>query len=390
MPKPPKLLMITTVAVTLRGFLLPIAEHFQQQGWQVDAIACDVEADEVCCQRFDHVWNIPWSRNPLDPRNLIGVPKLLRKLIQQQEYEIIHVHTPVAAFVTRFGLRNVPQSKKPALIYTAHGFHFHAGGHPIRNALFLTLEKLAGRWTDELVVINQEDYNAALTNKLLPEPHVHHMQGIGVDLSYYCAERISPEIIQDLRHSLHLQEQDCLLLTIAELIPRKHVADLLHALAQTHRPTIHLAIAGTGPLLPELQEIAKQLNLTQQIHFLGFRTDIPAWICAAQAVLLVSEQEGLPRSIMEALALGVPVIGTDIRGTRDLLARGGGMLVSVGDITAIAQAMNWIADHPGDARQMGTVGREQIQPYRLESILQHHQQLYQTSLSRREMLQKRP
>jgi glycosyltransferase involved in cell wall biosynthesis len=136
--------------------------------------------------------------------------------------------------------------------------------------------------------------------------------------------------------------------------------------------------------------MAQQLNLTQQVHFLGYRTDIPAWICAAQALLLVSEQEGLPRSVMEALALAVPVIGTDIRGTRDLLAGGGGILVPVGDLTAIARAMTWIADHPKDARQMGTQGQEQVQPYRLEAILEHHRQLYQTSLSRRATLQEQP
>lgn len=390
MPKPPKLLMIATVAVTLRGFLLPIAEYFQQQGWQVDAIASDVEQDEVCCQVFDQVWNMSWSRNPIDPRNLMRVPNLLRTLIQQQEYEIVHVHTPVAAFVTRFALRNVSPSEKPTLIYTAHGFHFYAGGHPVRNTLFLMLEKLAGQWTDELVVINQEDYSSALTHQLLPAAQIHHMPGIGVDLSYYCADRISLEVVQALRYFIQVQEQDCLFLTIAELIPRKHVADLLQALAQTQRPTIHLAIAGTGPLLSELQEMAQQLNLTQQVHFLGYRTDIPAWICAAQALLLVSEQEGLPRSVMEALALAVPVIGTDIRGTRDLLAGGGGILVPVGDLTAIARAMTWIADHPKDARQMGTQGQEQVQPYRLEAILEHHRQLYQTSLSRRATLQEQP
>jgi glycosyltransferase involved in cell wall biosynthesis len=384
MPLPkPKLLMVTTVAATLRGFLLPFAQHFQQQGWQVDGMASDILEDRACGQVFDNVWPIQWSRNPLDPRNLIHVPRALRILVQKEQYSLVHVHTPVAAFVSRFALRTIPPSQKPAVIYTAHGFHFHGEGHPFKNAIFLGLEKLAGAWTDELVVINAEDEAAAQKHQLVPRGHLHYMPGIGVDLSYYAPECVPEAAAQALRDTLQLQAQDCLLLAIAELIPRKRHRDLLQSLARLQRPDIHLALAGEGPLLAELQEMVQTLHLSKQVHFLGFRPDMPIWIRAAQATVLVSEQEGLPRSVMEALALAVPVIGTEIRGTRELLAEGCGMLVSVGDIDGITQAMLWIADHPAEAREMGDKGQQRMQHYGLDNILKQHEILYQSALEHR-------
>ena len=102
-----KLLMVTTVPSTLRSFLLPFAAHFRAQGWQVDAMACGVSMSAECQQAFDRVWEVKWSRNPLDPRNLLAAPQVIREIVTREKYNIVHVHTPVAAFVTRFALKDL-------------------------------------------------------------------------------------------------------------------------------------------------------------------------------------------------------------------------------------------------------------------------------------------
>jgi glycosyltransferase involved in cell wall biosynthesis len=371
-----RLLVVTTVAVTIRAFLLPWASHYKAQGWQVDALAQGVSDCAECVEAFDQIWEIQWSRNPLSPMNFISAPQRLQEIAEN--YDLIHVHTPVAAFVTRYALNSL-RRKGLKVIYTAHGFHFHRNGSALRNAIFLSLEKLAGRWCDRLVVINQDDHNAALQYRLVPPKHLCYMPGIGLDLSRY--RTVPSEQSQLIRQELDLEAQDVLFLALAEFAPRKRHADLLQAFAQIATPQVHLALAGDGPLKSSLQALSHQLGIDRQVHFLGFRTDIPQLMSVARCLILISQQEGLPRSVMESLAVGLPVIGTRIRGTEDLLASGGGILVEVGDINGIAQALTWMLDHPRQAEAMGQQGQRSISTYDISKILALHDQLYAEVLS---------
>jgi glycosyltransferase involved in cell wall biosynthesis len=369
-----RLLVIATVSETIRGFLLPWAAHYQAKGWQVDALAQGVSGCSHCVEAFNQVWEMQWSRNPLNPLNLGVAPRRLRAIAQG--YDLIHVHTPVAAFVTRFALRSLRHQGKVKVIYTAHGFHFHRNGSRLRNGVFLALETLAGSWCDRLVVINQDDQKAALKEGLVQPDQLYYMPGIGLDLSHYSGQSLSETERNQIRQELGLQQEDVLFLAIAELIPRKRHADILQAIAQLQEPQIHLAVAGDGPLAQSLRDLSQQLGLAHQVHFLGFRSDIPQLMSASRASMLVSEQEGLPRSVMESLAMGLAVIGSRIRGTEDLLANGGGRLVEMGDVSGIAQAMKWMLDHPDEAAQMGQQGRQQVSPYDISNILALHDALY--------------
>jgi glycosyltransferase involved in cell wall biosynthesis len=369
-----RLLVIATVSETIRGFLLPWAKHYRAKGWQVDALAQGVSDCSHCIEAFNQVWEIQWSRNPLNPLNFVSAPRRLREIAQG--YDLIHVHTPVAAFVTRFALRSLRRQGQLKVIYTAHGFHFHRNGSRLRNSVFLTLEKLAGSWCDRLVVINQDDRKAALENRLVQPHQLCYMPGIGLDLSHYSGQSISGSDRDQVRQELGLKQEDVLFLAIAELIPRKRHADLLQAIAQLRQPQIHLAVAGDGPLAQSLRDLSQQLGLANQVHFLGFRSDIPQLMSAARASILVSEQEGLPRSVMESLAMGLPAIGTRIRGTEDLIGNGGGCLVEVGNVDDIAQAIQWIAAHPNEAAQMGQQGRQHSSLYDISNILARHDALY--------------
>ena len=368
--------MVTTIPITLRAFLLPFAYHFRAKNWQVDAMACGVSACTECLEAFNRVWDVEWSRNPLEPRNLMVAPRKIQEVIAQEKYDIVHVHTPVAAFVTRYAFKRMRKQIKPKTIYTAHGFHFHSGGTPFKNAIFLILEKLAGRWTDYLVVINREDEKAAKHYQIVPPERVRYIPGIGVDLEYYNPNAVSEAEVMKVRQELGLGPETPLFLRIAEFIARKRHQDILRALARLGRSEVHLAFAGDGLLKDKMQRLATQLGVQNQVHFLGVRRDIPTLIRASVATVLASEQEGLPRSVMESLCLETPVIGTEIRGTRDLLAEDCGLLVKVEDIEKLARAMAWILDHPEEARLMGKRGRKGMVIYDIKHVLTLHETLY--------------
>ncbi len=379
-----KLLMVTTVPVVLTNFLLPFATHFRKLGWQVDAMSCGFSATDTCDRYFDRLWEVQWSRNPLDPRNLLGTPAKIREIVAREQYDIIHVHTPVAAFVTRYALKDLRKQLGASVIYTAHGFHFLPGANPIKNAIFLALEKLAGNWTDYLVTIVREDEAAVKRHHLVSPAASFYMPGIGVDLNYYNPHLVADSAVHQLRTELGIGARTPLLLSVAEFTPRKRHQDTIAAIAKLNRSDVHLAIAGSGPLLAKMKQLAIDLGVAERIHFLGQRHDIPILMKAASANILVSEQEGLPRSVLESLALELPTIGTKIRGTQDLLAEGCGLPISVGDIGGLTDAIAWILDRPEEANTMAKRGRERLlSTYDLDRIVDLHEQLYHHALSQR-------
>jgi glycosyltransferase involved in cell wall biosynthesis len=378
-----RLLMVATVPETLNGFLAPFARHFRSKGWLVDGMARGISTNLESLETFDQVWDVEWSRNPLDPKNLLRTPDTIREAIEQRQYNLVHVHTPVAAFVTRYALKSIRKQGRPKVIYTAHGFHFYKGGSPLKNAIFLGLEKLGGQWTDHLIVINHEDEAAAKRFQLVPGKRVHYMPGIGVDLTHYRSDVTSLTAVELVRQEMGLTHEIPLFLCIAEFMPRKRHAALIQAFARIAGSKAHLALAGEGPLLEDIKTLADNLRIRDRVHFLGFRQDIPILIQSSVATILVSQQEGLPRSVMESFCLQVPVIGTAIRGVRDLLADHCGLLVNVGDVNALTNAMTWILDNPQEAREMGKRGRMRMADYDLHHIIDLHEVLYAEALGQK-------
>lgn len=197
-----RLLIVTTTPFTLRNFLLPFAQYFRSKGWQVDAMAQGVTLDPDCLANFDRVWDMTWSRTPLNPANLLLTPQKVRQIVEKESYDIVHVHTPIAAFVTRYALRSVRKAGKLAVIYTVHGFHRYSRDNPLTNIIFLLLEKLAGSWTDELVVINREDEAAAQLWELVTPGRIHYIPNMGLlDCSSWLLEHT------EAAHTVVKQEQ---------------------------------------------------------------------------------------------------------------------------------------------------------------------------------------
>ncbi|MFC1465579.1 MAG: glycosyltransferase family 4 protein [Candidatus Brachytrichaceae bacterium NZ_4S206] len=372
----PKLLIASTVAAAHRAFFLPFARHFRSLGWRVDGIAAGISSVLECHQAYDCVFEIDWSRNPLDWRNLGRAASNLRHIVETEGYDIVHVHTPVAAFVTRYALRSLRRFNRTRVIYTAHGFHFHRGGHPVKNALFFSLERIARGWMDCLVVINREDESAAKQRLCLPSERVVYMPGIGVDLRTFNPDSISPQKIKDVTEELRLSGDSKVFLMVAAFDPGKRHRDVIRALKLLQRKDVVLCFAGDGPTRAKMVDFVNSAGLAEQVRFLGFREDIPALLRIVTATVLPSEREGLPRSVLESLAMSVPVVGTDIRGVRDLLQEGTGILVPVGDIRRLAEALVFLADNPQEACRMGQLGRQLIQKYSLDNVLRLHEALY--------------
>jgi glycosyltransferase involved in cell wall biosynthesis len=378
------LLIVATKAHTIRHFLLPYAAHFRSLGWRVEAAASGATGDWSLDESFDRVFELPLSRSLLDAGRLARGMRVLSEVLESRP-DIVHVHTPIAAFLTRAAVRRMPAHHRPAVAYTAHGFHFHAGGNPLTNALFLTAERVAGRWTDRLIVINDEDEAAARRHRLVPPSRLVHMPGIGVDTRVFSRSSIAPADILAARERFGIPPDAPLFIVVAELSRRKRVGDAIAALALTRDRRAHLLLAGPGSERAHLEKLAADLRLRQRVHFAGFLQDVRSSLATATALILSSSREGLARSIMEALALEVPVIASTARGNRELLAGDSGIVFDTGDVHALAAAMDWMIEHPDERQAMGQRGRQRmVEQYDLHQLVQLHEALY------REMLGERP
>lgn len=383
LPRGVSLLIVTTIATTLRSFLLPYAAHFRALGWRVDAAASATAGDPTLRQAFDHVYELPLSRSILDVGGILRSERAMAAILEAG-YDLVHVHTPIASLVTRIAVRRMPAARRPALAYTAHGFHFHKDGPLATNALFVTAERIAGRWTDRLVVINDEDFEAARRHRIVPAARLVRMPGIGLDTSVYARSELDPDEIRRAREELGGGPDVPFFVVVAELNANKRNADVIEALALVADRGARLAFLGDGAERASLEALAERLGVRQRVHFAGFIRDVRPVIASANALVLASHREGLARSIMEALALEVPVIASTARGNRELVGPDSGIVVPVGDPRALADAMDRLIDDPEAGRRMAARGRARmIERFDVKALIPEHEAMYRSMLAAR-------
>jgi glycosyltransferase involved in cell wall biosynthesis len=380
---PPSLLVVATVRATVAGFLVPYAQHLRAKGWRVDAAARGAAGDPALEAAFDNVYELPLSRSVRDLRSMDRGRRTLDEILATGP-DIVHVHTPIAAFLTRLAVRRMRRDRRPAIAYTAHGFHFHEDGSWLTNIVFLTAERVAGRWTDRLVVINAEDEAAALRHRIVPRRRLVHMPGIGLDTARYARAAVAPDAPSEVRIELGIRADAPVFVIVGELNWNKRQRDAVAALAAMRNRDAHLILLGGGPLRAALEALAIDLGVSGRVHFAGFVPDVRPAVCAATAVILPSKREGLARSVMEALSLETPVIVSTARGNRELVGTDAGIQYPAGDVAALAAAMDRLVDDPDEARAMGVRGRSRmVDQFDIEVLLRLHDTLYAELIAER-------
>ncbi|WP_018751651.1 glycosyltransferase family 4 protein [Paenibacillus sanguinis] len=369
---------IATVYSHLAAFHLPFMADLRRDGVEVHAYAApDHCREEVKAAEFD-CRDLPFSRHPLAPGNWQALGVLIRSL-RQEQYEFVHVHTPNAAVIVRLavwlaGLFRPGEVKRTRLVYTAHGFHFYRGA-PWRNWLFYPLERGLARLTDVLITINQEDEQRARSFPV--RGHVAYISGVGVEMERYASPQ-ADEICR-YRAELDLAPEDFVILCTAELNGNKNQGQLLAAVRELRRRGIPavLLLAGTGRCEASYRKLAAEYGLTREVRLLGFRRDIPRLLHAADVVALLSQREGLPKALLEGMAAGKPLVATDVRGSRDLVAPGrNGYLVPVGDVSATAAALTRLHHDASRRWRMGEYSRKLAALYDLGEIREELAAIY--------------
>lgn len=375
-------LFVSTVPITITSFLIPLAEMLKTQGYELDCAAAKASTYPGL-DLFKNRFNISWSRSFKDSAlSYFKSTKEIRNIATKGNYSIIHVHTPIAAFITRLALRKMGRfgGPAPSIIYTVHGFHFHqAESSRFKNTLFLLAEKLGLCWTDYLVVMNDEDEAAAqklkakkncpfarvcLTQKRAgaqrcsrKRAQISRIDGIGFDFASR-AELKAHNDERRLREAQgqaqspnqnydHAQTQKPLhLVMIAELNYNKSQLKLLNELSMLKSEGIpfKMSFIGSGELKTAIESKTLHLGLQDDVTLHGqlSQNGIIEILKTADLGLLVSRREGLPRSLMEMIASGVPVIGTNTRGIADEVREPHALVSNIGfgELTALIRKLS--------------------------------------------------
>ena len=375
MQKKKALFVATVVKTHMMQFHIPYLKMLQEMGWET-AVASrnDYENPEDCRIPYcDHYYDIPFERVPWKPKN-IQAYRMLKRVIDEGKYDIIHCHTPVGAMIARLAAMSA-RKKGTKVIYTAHGFHFFKGAPLLNWLLFYPAEWLLAPITDVLITINKEDY-ARAKKQLHPKRNVY-VPGVGINTGKFA---FTSEQRAAKRQEMGFGEQDFLMLTVAEMTANKNHIAVLNALACLKNTAefekIHYLICGRGEMWPSLEQSAKDLGISDHVHFLGYRTDAPELYGCSDLFVFMTYREGLPVALMEAMCSGMSIVCTRVRGNTDLIEDGINGRFVENDPQQLADAILQQYRDPEMRAAHGRAAGETAKKYDETQILQQVKDIY--------------
>jgi glycosyltransferase involved in cell wall biosynthesis len=344
-----KICQLCAVDFTLYHFLLPLMEAERAAGHEVIGVCADGPwAEKVRARGFRSVpLGIARSYNLWRHGRSFG--RLVR-LMRAERFDMVHVHTPIAALLGRLAARC---ARVPCIVYTAHGFYFHEGMAPWKRFLFIALEWFAGRCTD--VLFTQAEEDAAMARRLgLCKGGVIEAIGNGVDPARFHPSNDAGVERALLRAALATPIDATVVLMVGRLVAEKGYPELFEAMEG-----LGAVLWAVGERLPSDHEGAvKAPTEAHNIRLLGQRSDIDALMRAADLFVLPSHREGMPRSIIEAMMSGLAVVATDVRGSREEVIKGEtGLLVPIKAPDALHAALARLLDDAVLRVRMGVAGR---------------------------------
>ena len=372
-----KSILITCTDSMMKQFLEPHVRNLAGNGYEVE-IACSEVLNRMAEVREDlgdtvKIRQLHLKRSPLALSNIRGYREI-KKIIDEGQYDLIWTNEPVMGVATRLAAR---KSRKlgTRVMYMVHGFHFYTGAPLLNWLLFYPVERLMASKADCICTINREDYARA---QKMHTPKAAYIHGVGID-----TERLKEgENRTDLRKELGLPQNAFLVLSVGELNENKNQQVIIRAVAQLNDPQVHYILCGKGDRLKELQELAEELHISGQVHFLGYRKDIAEICRQCDLFALPSRREGLPFAAMEAMYCGLPLVNSGIRGLTDITEDGSsGYICGTEDVQQYADSIRKLKNNPDARMRMGERNRKTVEAFTIGQTKQEILQLIRELLS---------
>lgn len=339
----------------------------QKKGYSIDLAANFVGLN---CDDFDadgvNKIQVNFTRSPFSATSFV-VYKELRKLFSREKYSLIHCHTPNAAVLVRLAATKT-RSSGTKVIYTAHGFHFYKGAPLLNWLLYFPVEYFCSKLTDCLITINKEDFK--LAKRHFKCTNVKYVPGVGIDLQKY-----NPWSCGAKKNN----EKPISLISIGELSERKNHQFVIEQLKKVDFPVIY-DIIGEGDKLEKLDSLIRNNGLDHQIRLLGRKENISEILKDYDIFLFPSKQEGLPVALMEAMAMEMPVLASNIRGNRDLIPKDNLQLFDLNKPDELLSKINILLD-PSIRIKLGKGNRKRLKPFSRFAVSQMMNRIYEEVLN---------
>lgn len=376
-------LVLASVASMIDQFNMPNIRLLIDLGYKVD-VACNfIEGNTCSDERVAilkqvltdlHVdcFQIDFARNVLKVGQNLRAYRQVRHLVKENDYTLIHSHSPIGGLLSRIAARDLRRNGTK-VVYTAHGFHFYKGA-PIQNWLiFYPIEKVSSRWTDVLVTITQEDFK--LAQEKMRAKEVVYVPGVGIDTKSFQPGANRETIRSQKRNELGIPNEAIMLLSVGELNKNKNHEVMIRAMASIGNKNIHYVIAGRGVLKDYLEELAEDIGVQDQLHLLGFRSDVRELYQTADIFVHPSYREGLSVAVMEAMASSLPVICSRIRGNTDLIEdEKGGLLFSPNSVEEATESLRRVAE--SDLKALGEHNVIRAEELDVKRVIETMRRLY--------------
>jgi glycosyltransferase involved in cell wall biosynthesis len=357
-PRKPRVAHVTTVDLSLRYLLLNQLQRIQSEGYEVFGISAagpDVPVVEAAGIRH---FAVPMTRRITPIADLRCLWELFR-IMRRERFDVVHTHTPKAGLLGQLAAR---LAGVPIVANTLHGFYFHDDTKPWLRRFYIWMERVAAKCSDTILSQNREDMATAVAERIA-SPEQLKWLGNGIDVARFDRRRLADSSLESMRRELGIDSDAPVVGFVGRLVEEKGILDLLEA-----AKTVVLAIPNTQFLIvgpydddkPDAlrPDVAEQYGVAANCHFVGMRNDMPELYGLMDVLVLPSYREGFPRAPMEASAMEVPTVVTDIRGCREAVDHGeNGLLFPVGDADALARSLVELLGDDERRTQMGATGR---------------------------------
>lgn len=375
----PRVLQLCAVDFTARHFLKPLVRFLEGKGCEV-VMACtpgphwqEMQAEGLRLHPID----IRRNYNVLAHRRAVND---LTEYLTSEHFDIIHTHTPIAALIGRIA---ATRAGVPVRFYTAHGFYFHDRMNPILRRAHIELERFGARYCDFIFTQSEEDRLTAIRAGIVAESKIKTI-GNGIDLRRFSREAVTAEDRDRLKAELGIRNDDRIVAIIGRLVPEKGYGELFEAVRGLRREIPNLRLLVIGQALPSDRTALGGDRLREEGAFIfaGMRSDVPALLSLAEIFTLPSWREGMPRSVIEAMGMGLPVVATDIRGCREeVVHEQTGLLVPVKNAKELAAALKTLLLDTAKAKTFGAAGRARAEErYDERAVLERQWDVYRRVL----------
>ncbi|HEY9508041.1 MAG TPA: glycosyltransferase family 4 protein [Gemmatimonadales bacterium] len=308
---------------------------------------------------------LPHLTAPIRPLDDLRALQEMHAALAGLEPDLIAAHSSKAGILARLAARRL----RVPVVFTVHGWAFTPGVPPLEAALYRGVERMVGPLASRIITVSEYDRRLGLAARVAPADRLVTVHNGMPD--------VPPALRADPARS------PVRLVMVARYGPQKDHPTLLRTLASLREHPWELDLIGDGPAMGETQALARELGLDGRVHFLGQRNDVDRRLAAAQVGLLVTNWEGFPLSVLEAMRAGLPVVATDVGGVAESVRDGeSGYLVPRGDVEQLRERLERLLSDPGLRARLGASGRARfVRDFTLDAAVARTLAVYRDTLA---------